>query len=429
MSWKKKYRKKKRKFNKRLKAKLVNYGKQHHWFLTLLRKAMFIRGRAKYLHHYLSNTTNDKMVIFEAYMGRQYACSPKAIYLRMLNDERFDDFTFVWAFKHPNDFKYLEENKNTIVLKYGRKAYLRYHAQAKYWITNSRLKERIIKRKDQVYIQCWHGTPLKKLGYDIDVKGGNAMNSIKDIQRKYTIDSSRYTYMISPSEFCTEKFASAFNLPDKSIIQTIGYPRNDFLYNYTHNDVESIKEKLEIPSDKKVILYAPTWRDNQHVAGQGYTYQIAIDFDKLREKFADNYVILFRTHYFVSNSIDLTPYEGFVYNVSTYDDINELYVISDVLITDYSSVFFDYANLKRPIIFYMYDFEEYKNNLRDFYIDLSELPGPIVKTEEKLIEEIKDLNNYNEKYSDIYSEFSSKFNSLEDGNASLRVIEKCILNN
>ncbi len=414
--------------NNVVKTKLLNIGKKHHWFLSLLRKVRFSVGRLRYLKFYNKNNTDSKIVVFEAYMGRQYVCSPKAIYLHMLSDKCFDDFKFVWVFKKPENFKYLEKNKNTVVVKYGSKEFLDYYSKAKYWVTNSRLNEVIKKKDDQVYIQCWHGTPLKKLGYDIQVDGGNAMNSIKDIRKKYSVDSARYTYMIAPSDFACEKFASAFHLSDKNILQTLGYPRNDFLYNFSENDVASIKEKLNIETDKKIILYAPTWRDDQHEAGQGYTYKINLGFDCLKECFEDEYIILFRSHYFISNKINLDEYKGFVYNVSDYDDINELYIISDLLITDYSSVFFDYANLNRPILFYMYDYDDYKNHLRDFYFDLSELPGPIVKTEDDLIKEIKLLGEYEEKYGRIYRDFNNKFNYLEDGNSSQRVIERCILN-
>ena len=179
---------------------------------------------------------------------------------------------------------------------------------------------------------------------------------------------------------------------------------------------------MNIPSDKKVILYAPTFRDNQHQSGMGYTYQTEVNFQLLQEKLQDQYIILFRAHYLVANSFDFEKYQGFIYNVSDYDDINELYVISDFLITDYSSVFFDYANLKRPILFYMYDLEEYKEELRGFYIDISELPGEIAQTEQellKLIENTKDFV-YNEKY----QAFHEKYNYLDDGQATKRVVNK-----
>lgn len=378
---------------------------------------------------YYTQKTDSHIVLFDAYMGRQFACSPKAIYLEMLNDPRFSDFTFVWAFRNPGDFSYLKGNKNTLTTVYESGEYFKYCAKAKYWITNSRLNEAIKKKPEQVYIQCWHGTPLKKLGYDIEVKGGNAMNSVADIQHKYKIDSKRYTYMISPSPFCTEKFASAFDLEHPEIIKEVGYPRNDALFKYTESDVERIKTELGIPEDKRVILYAPTWRDDCHESGKGYVYKAQLDFKRMRDALGDKFVLLFRTHYFISNYIDLSEFEGFVYNVSRHNDINELYIISDMLITDYSSVFFDFANLKRPIIFYMYDYDSYKTKLRDFYIDVSTLPGPIVKTQDELQSAIAAYKENAPLYKDKYTAFLEKFCPKDDGFAAKRVVDCCIEHN
>ena len=143
----------------------------------------------------------------------------------------------------------------------------------------------------------------------------------------------------------------------------------------------------------------------------------------MQKELSKEYVILFRTHYFVSNSFDFSKYENFIYDVSRYDDINELYIISDLLITDYSSVFFDFANLRRPMLFYMYDLDDYKNNLRDFYFDLNILPGPIVKQEDDLIKEIKNVYRYGKIYDKKYKKFNEKFNYLDDGKSSKRVVE------
>ena len=172
------------------------------------------------------------------------------------------------------------------------------------------------------------------------------------------------------------------------------------------------------------MFYLPTFRDNQHTSGVGYTYQLEIDFKRLMDKFSNEYIILFRPHYFIANKIDLSEYKGFVYNVCDYDEINDLYIVSDMIITDYSSVFFDFANLKRPMIFFMYDIEEYKNKLRDFYIDLDELPGPITVNNDELIDVIENIEKYNKKYKSKYEEFNKKYNYLDDGNASIRVINE-----
>ena len=153
-----------------------------------------------------------------------------------------------------------------------------------------------------------------------------------------------------------------------------------------------------------------------------------MDFDLLQEELGQDYIILFRAHYLVANEFNFDKYKGFIFDVSKIDDINELYIISDMLITDYSSVFFDYANLKRPIIFYMYDLKEYKNNIRGFYIDLNELPGNILETESELIKEIKYID-FNFKYDDKYKKFNNKYNYLDDGKASERVVYKLLETN
>lgn len=411
---------------KKIRVFLINISKKSPFFRAVLRKCIFIKNRMLYMCNYFK-PVNEKRILFESFMGRKYVDSPKAIYEYMIKTKEYKDYEFVWFFKEPEKYKYLEENPNTKVLTYGSKEYYKLYATSKYWFTNSRVPDTILKKKEQIYVQCWHGTPLKRLGFDIEVKGGNAMNSIKDIRYKYEVDSKKYTYMVSPSRFCTEKFISAFNLKNvgkEDIIIEKGYPRNDFLINYKEKDVKRIKKELDLPKDKKIILYAPTWRDNQHTSGVGYTYKTEVDFDYLKEKLGDEYIILFRAHYFVANSFDFDKYKGFVYNVSDYDDINELYIIGDMLITDYSSVFFDYSILKRPMLFYMYDLDEYQHELRDFYFDIEELPGPIVKTEDELIKAIEKSKKF--KYDKKYKAFNDKYTYLDDGNASERVVKEII---
>lgn len=402
---------------KKLRRWIINKAKKHHSLLVLIRKIRFMRNKMRSLFYCFSKI-DENLVVFESYMGRQYSDSPKAIYLKLLENPKYK---FVWALKHPAKYNF---NSRTIKVKYGSKKYYKYYAKAKYWVSNSRLDEALIKRKGQVYIQTWHGTPLKKLGYDIE-KTDNAMNTLEDIRKKYSNDSKRYTYMISPSKYCSKIFKSAFNLKEKTKIKETGYPRNDRLFNFQKKDINSIKRKLNIPLKKKVILYAPTWRDNQHLSGFGYVYSLGIDLDILKKYLSKDYVILFRTHYFVKNVFDFEKYDKFIYDVSRYDDINDLYIISDMMITDYSSVMFDYANLNRPMIFYMYDFDEYKNNIRDFYIDIKDLPGPIVK--KKDTENLCDLiKNYDfEKDADKYLKFNKKFNYLNSKNSSERVVEEC----
>ncbi len=406
----------------KIKKMIVDISKKNIIFRNIIRKMLYIKNKIKYLRYYYKYKVDDKLILFEVYNGRSYACSPKSIYEYMVNNKKYKDYKFVWAFKNPEKY---DLGKQTKIVKTNSKEYFKYLSSSKYWIVNSLVDVAIKKKKNQVYLQCWHGTPLKKLRYDIEAKGA-VLNSINEIRKRNDLDAVKFDYFISPSKFCTEKFTSAFNLKKlgkENIIIEKGYPRNDYLFNYKKEDVEKIKKTLKLPKNKKIILYAPTFRDNQHTSGLGYTYNLGIDFDKLKKELKKDYIILFRTHYFISNSFDFSKYKDFIYDVSDYDDINELYIISDILLTDYSSVFFDFANLKRPILFYMYDLDDYKNNLRDFYFDLDILPGPIVKNENDLIKEIKNIDDYDKVYSDKYKKFNQKFNYLDDGNAAKRVVD------
>ncbi|MBO6047567.1 MAG: CDP-glycerol glycerophosphotransferase family protein [Erysipelotrichaceae bacterium] len=405
---------------------IVSLGKKNPHIMSFLRKGLFAAERTQYTWQYVMNGLDDHLVLFEAYNGRQYACSPKAIYEEMLKENL--DYHYVWVVKDLERYAFLCENPNTTIVKFGSREYFRAYAKAKYWVVNSKKRTSIFKREGQYYIQCWHGTPLKKIGCDLDADKSNAMLSIEAIHKSYEEDGAKYDYLISPSKFATKVFTSAFRLEDRQdIIIETGYPRNDILYNYQESDIVSIKERLGLPKDKKVILYAPTWRDNQHQSGVGYTYELPLDLKALYESLHDDYVVLLRLHYLVAQSLNIDEYSGFLYNVSDCDDINDLYLVSDLLVTDYSSVFFDYANLKRPMFFFMYDYESYKHELRDFYIDIDTLPGPVSQTQEDLIADLKQVDAYKEKYHDLYETFNQTYNALDDGQSSKRVIERCIL--
>lgn len=396
--------------------------------------------KAKYRKSGKGVKVNPKMAIFGSYNGRSYVCSPKAVYEYMISDESYANWNFVWFFDHPEKYSFLEENPNTKVVKRGSAECERYLHEAKYWVFNFRAVDNWVPTKEQIYIQCWHGTPLKRLGYDI-TNSDNAMNSVGEIRQKYRSDTERFSYMVSPCEFVTEKFSSAWHLKELGkgdAILEIGYPRNDFLRSFTAEDVVRVKKALGLSADetkgKKLILYAPTWRDNQHDAEKGYTYDNPVDFDYLKKELEDEYIILFRAHYLVADKFDFAKYDGFVVNVSDYDDINELYIIADILVTDYSSVFFDYGILERPMLFFMYDMENYRDEMRGFYFDVSELPGPIFKTEKEFVEcikaaigpegpggESKDSTNFDIKR---IRAFNDKYNTWNDGKSAKHLVER-----
>lgn len=408
---------------KKIKKFIVDLSKKNKVCRKIFRFCFLCLKKLSFIK-YLFMKVDNKQIVFEAFGGRNYTCSPKAIYEKMLDMPEFKDYVFIWAFIDPS-LHDIKKDKRLKIVKTKSDEYYKAYAQSKYWIVNSIVDEGIYKKKNQVYVQCWHGTPLKKLRYDIEVDGA-VLNTISEIRKRNDIDAKRFDYFISPSKYCTEKFTSAFNLKNlgkENIIIEKGYPRNDFLFNKTKKDIDKIKDKLNIPKDKKVIFYLPTFRDNSHTSGVGYTYDLAIDFDSLKEKFGKDYVILFSPHYFIANKVDVSKYDGFVINVARYDEINELYLVSDIIMTDYSSVFFDYANLKRPMLFYMYDYEVYQGKLRDFYISLDELPGPIAKNQKELEYNLKNIDKLFKDNQEKYDKFNKKYNYLDDGNASERVIK------
>jgi len=401
----------------------------------LILKTTFLRKTARNLIYSIRKVrykksgkdvqTDEKVLIFGAYNGKSYACSPKSVYEYMIGSGKYDDYQYIWLFDEPDEYRFLEKNINTRVGKNSSVECEKWLHTAKYWIFNFRAQDHWIPKKDQIYVQCWHGTPLKRLGYDITTSD-NAMNSISEIREKYRTDTKRLDYMVSPCDFVTEKFSSAWELRrfgKKNAVLQIGYPRNDFLKKFTEEDAKRIRTDLGLENEeRKIILYAPTWRDNQHDANKGYVYDNPVDFDLLKEQLEDEYVILFRAHYLVADNFDFEAYKGFIYDVSAYDDINDLYISADILITDYSSVFFDYAILERPMLFYMYDMEEYRDEMRGFYLDVNDLPGPIIKTETELIEAVK---NYEADPEQI-RQFNGTYNSMNDGNAAKRLIEHII---
>ena len=409
-----------------LKKNARNFLRYFPGFRLMIRKAYGGAKKSNYKKIAEKTEIYPKLILFEVFMGRQYACNPKAIYEYIISDSRFDDYTLVWAFRDVDKGNSIPQLQRAKIVKMKSSEYYETCAKAAYIVTNSNLDNRIIKKPGQVFLQTWHGTPLKKLRCDIEAESGNANNSLKEIKYRNDVDVVRYDYFISPSKFCTEKFTSAFNLKElgkEEIIIETGYPRNDILINYKPELIDEIKAKYGIREGKKVLLYAPTFRDNKH-DGTGYVYDTHIDFDRLQNELGDEYVILFRAHYFVANQFDFGKYEGFVYDMSQLDDIAELYLIADVLVTDYSSVFFDYANLGKPVIFYMYDLEEYANEIRGFYFDIDILPGAIVKDEDHLIEELLKVGSW--KKDEKYDRFNKKFNYLDDGEASRRVSEYLI---
>ncbi|HDR4408566.1 CDP-glycerol glycerophosphotransferase family protein [Bacillus cereus] len=361
-----------------------------------------------------------KLIVFESYSGKQYSCNPRAMYEYMLQNNL--DFQMVWSV-NKNHIEQFDKGNIPYVKRFSLRWFILL-ARAQYWVTNSRMPIWLPKPKHTTYVQTWHGTPLKKLAGDMKEvhMPGTTTERYKD---NFHREAQNWDYLLSPNGYSTEIFKRAFQF-QRNVVEA-GYPRNDFLYvNNNLKAIDALKKRNGLPIDKKIILYAPTWRDDQFYNKGRYKLDLQLDLQLLQKRLDSDYIILLRMHYLVAEQFDLEPYKGFVYDFSKHVDINELYLLSDLLITDYSSVFFDFANLKRPIIFYTYDIDSYRDKLRGFYFDLeTEAPGPVVMNTEEVLEEtlkfeMLGLSAFAEKYNTFYNNYCY----LEDGFASKRVVEK-----
>jgi len=393
-------------------------------FFSRLKKTSVSKIAYKIIFKYVAMLPADsKLIVFESFLGKQYSDNPRAIYEFLQNGDH--GYKMYWSID-PR-FHSVFKDKNVRTINRFSIKWLFIMGRAKYWVSNSRLPLWIPKPKHTLYLQTWHGTPLKRLAADMDqvLMPGTDTESYK---KNFIAESQRWDYLISPNAYSTEIFRRAFDFK-KEMLET-GYPRNDFLINdNTYNTHIEIKDRLHLPGGKKIILYAPTWRDNEYHEKGKYKFNLKLDLHKMRENLGEEYIILLRMHYLIAENLDLTEYKGFVYDVSTHEDIRELYLISDLLITDYSSVFFDYANLKRPMIFFVYDIESYRDNLRGFYFDFEkDAPGPLVKTTEEIISTISDLNSKEFVLPENFNNFYDKYCSLEDGKATERVVQE-VFNN
>lgn len=380
----------------------------------------FVKYSFKVSFNTLKNIPKDeKIIVFESFNGRQFSDNPRAIYEYI--KENHPEYKLFWSVDK-NHKKYFEDNNLNILIKFTPE-WLFYMNRAKYWVTNSRFPNWFKKSENTVYVQTWHGTPLKKLG--LDMKEVHLPNTNeKKYKENFVHESSKWDYLISPNKYSTDIFKRAFAF-NKKMIES-GYPRNDFLVNCNNEEnINKIKSDLNIPLDKKVILYAPTWRDNEFYHAGKYKFNLKLDLDKMKEKYGEDHVVILRLHYLVAENLDLSNYDNFVIDFSKHGDIRDLYIISDLLITDYSSVFFDYSILKKPIIFFVYDLVNYRDVLRGFYFDFEkEAPGPLLTTSDEVISEIDKIINNNYVPLKNYEEFSKRFIYLEDGKATERAVKE-----
>ena len=391
---------------------------------TWLRKKKGVFGSRIQWYRVLEKYIFKKMplrhdwIFIESFFGKSYSDSPKYLY-EYLQRTRGNKYRYIWVLNQKSAA--LKKSGKHTRCKMNSLRYVYYAARSGYRIFNVRQPMWCKKRAGIVFLQTWHGTPLKRLAFDLD----DIFAASQNHKMQFYEQGREWNYLVSANRFSTDVFERAF-VYNRDRILEYGYPRNDILYADNRDEIaEEVKREFGIPKDKRVILYAPTWRDDQFYEKGRYKFHLAMDLDLMRREFEKDSVILLRTHYHIADILDLSEYAGFVYNGSQYEDVSRLYLASDICITDYSSVFFDYANLKRPILFFTYDYDSYADEIRGLYIDMEkELPGPVLRTNEAVVEALHNMDAITEAYHDRYEKFYERFCSIDDGHASERIIEK-----
>jgi CDP-glycerol glycerophosphotransferase len=341
-------------------------------------------------------------VYFESFYGRNATCNPRALDGEVAR--HYPQLTRFWGI----DDASIPVPDGAIPVIRGTREWWEARATSRYVVANDWLRRQFRPQPFQVVLQTWHGSMLKRIGLD-------RPNVAPAKQRIILRERSKWDLLLSQNHHSTEILASAYAW-DRPIMEE-GYPRDDPL---STESGEDIRARLGIAPDKTVVLYAPTWREN-------LTSMVTfLDLESLTRDLGEDYVLLLRGH---SRTV---AYGGNVtlpgvIDVTTYPDITALFLASDVLITDYSSVMFDFSVTRRPMIFFVPDMDDYRDSARGVYFDLSEVaPGPVLYTQDDVSAALLDLDSQQEKYAELYEAWVQRFNHHDDGHAAERIVQQLL---
>ncbi|MFF5444230.1 CDP-glycerol glycerophosphotransferase family protein [Streptomyces sp. NPDC012888] len=355
-------------------------------------------------------------VLFDAFKGSQYSDNPRAVHEEMVR--RGVDLEHLWVVKDDQ----VQVPPTARAVRMWSPEWYDALARAKYVVANNHLPDWFQKREGQIVVQTWHGTPLKRIGHDIEAVHFADKRYMERLEKEV----QNWDMLVSPNSFSTPILQRAFQFPNEMV--ECGYPRNDILRQAnTGRRAEEVRRRIGLPPGKRVILYAPTWRDDQYYAPGKYKLDFRIDLAAAKAQLGHDHVLLVRRH---PNVVDPVPGAGdrFVYDVSDYPDMADLSLITDVMITDYSSLMFDFVNTGRPILFFTYDLDHYRDTLRGFYFDFEKsAPGPLLYTSEDLVHAIRNIDYVQHGYAARYRWFQQEFCDLDDGLASARLSDRILI--
>lgn len=354
----------------------------------------------------------NKTILFNSFGGRAVNDSPKAIYDEICQRSEFRDWKLIWALVNPEQVEIPRGEK----IKIDTPAFFKALLYSRVWIGNSGTDRDIsLKLKRNLRVETWHGTPLKKICGDEHTE----TFAIKPDDYKGPIDNE--TIRCAQSQYDRQLFKRLFHCTEDSILLS-DLPRNDEILNISEERIARVKSTLGIPQEKKVILYTPTYRE--YLLNEDNKTYVAppINFNKWKSVLGEKYVLLIRAHYAVTASLNLIE-DDFVKDVSKYCSVNELYAVADMMISDYSSTYFDYSILNRPMFCFAYDRIEYEKK-RGLYVVLDQfLPCRIDYNEESLLDSI--LNVDIEYASEQTKKFQMKYAPYA-GNATKMVVDEIV---
>ncbi|MCU1545864.1 MAG: hypothetical protein JWP30_964 [Homoserinimonas sp.] len=341
-------------------------------------------------------------VFFESFYGNNVSCNPRAISDALA--ELHPDVDRYWSVTDAS----VSIPEGTIRLIEGSEEWWRIRAAARLIVVNDWLRNRYRRRRHQIVLQTWHGTPLKRIA--LGRPGIRLRPALATLRER-----SRWNIMLSQNAHSTQVFRRSYAFFGP--IWQEGYPRDDVLVT---GDRSVIRRRLGIADDVTVLLYAPTWRDD-HPDQVDY-----LDVAKFTDQLGEKHVTLIRGH-----SRTLVPGSDVqadrVIDVTSYPDISELFLVADSLITDYSSVMFDYTVTGKPVFFYTPDLDHYRDQLRGFYFDLiADAPGPVARTLEELVQLVRATDAVRARYAPEYHAWQRRFNPKDDGRAAARVVQRLV---
>jgi CDP-glycerol glycerophosphotransferase len=349
--------------------------------------------------------SRDLQVLFEAWRGR-YSDSPRAVSeaLRATQEEFRPTWVLNAGTPTPPGVRRVDRY---------RARHLAALLASDYWITTDIVTKPVPRRPSSVYIQTWHGSPIKKVGLDETVA---VYPGARAHRKRMLRDVRRWDYLVSPSRRYTEIFRGAFGY-DGEVLE-IGNPRNDILINDDGTRRRAIRSALGLRPEDRVILYAPTWREDAGNEDGSFRQPVTVDWEALGRSLPDDVVILSRMHANVRPGAEqgATP---FVRDVSTYGDVSELLLAADGLITDYSSIVHDFVVTGKPVFLHAPDVDRYRESVRELYVDYEAwAPGPISRDTDELV---ANLVSYQVDPADR-SAFLREYCTYEDGRATERLV-------